>query len=111
VRLPTGVEKLVRFKFTSPQLRAALPGSSKHPKAKAERVSLSLPGPTVADFKEDSITVRLYPGGLVVVLLVDDHECGLSCSHSVSPITRLVVWDWYQSAGLGVSQVVSTADR
>jgi hypothetical protein len=110
VRRPAGVERLVRFKFTSPQLRAGSPGSSKHPKAKAERVMLYLAQPTVADFEQDAIKVRLYPGGLVAVLLVDDHECGLSCSDSASLFTRLVVWDWYQCAGLGVGQVARDND-
>ena len=97
--------KLVRARFMSPSLAGNPDGSSpKHPDAKFERVTIHIADNIPINTDHEPIKMRLYPGGLAAVLLAGGHDCGAKCSDSTLPSTRLVVFDWHRTTGLGVSE-------
>lgn len=76
----------------------------KHPDARTFCISLQIPGSEIADNDLDNITVRLHPGGLVVVLLGGGHRCSVGSPKDASlSSTRVVVFSWHHAKGLGVS--------
>lgn len=96
--------KLVRARFMSPSLAGNPDGSSpKHPDAKFERVTVHVADNIRINTDHEPVKMRLYPGGLTAVLLAGGHDCGAKCSDSTLPSTRLVVFNWHSTTGLGVS--------
>jgi len=97
--------KLVRARFMSASLAGNPDGSSpKHPDAKFERVTVHVADNIRINTDHEPIKMRLYPGGLAAVLLAGAHDCGAKCSDSTLPSTRLVVFNWHNTTGLGVSE-------
>lgn len=76
----------------------------KHPNAKFGRLILSMPGSEFKESELEDVKIRLYPGGLAVVLLGGGHKCSLCGSTEITCLsTRVVVYNWHRGTVLGVS--------
>ena len=74
-----------------------------HPDAKRPDLTIFIPDPGRMDSEIENIKVRLYPGGMAAVLMLGSHDCKTRCAGAS---TRIVVYNWHRSAGLGVSGTV-----
>ena len=74
-----------------------------HPDSKRRDLTIYISDLGRTDSEIENIKVRLYPGGMAAVLMLDSHDCK---TRSAGASTRIVVYNWHRSAGLGVSGTV-----
>jgi hypothetical protein len=73
----------------------------KHPDAVKQTFELYLTDAPTGDSDEIPIKVRLYPGGIMAVL-VGDHACASTCSDERN--MRILFIDWHHGCIIGVSE-------
>jgi hypothetical protein len=94
--------KLFKAKFSSPHPEGDEEVTApKHPDAVEQTFQLYLTDAPSDDSDDIPIKVRLYPGGIMAVL-VGDHACASTCSDERN--MRILIIDWHHTCIIGVSE-------
>jgi hypothetical protein len=107
-------EEAMFMRFGSFTERDEANHSAKHPESVHDRILVIIPDTGSRD--SDGLQpgkLRLYPGGLGIVLSLGEYRCDTTrcegLSSAVKLATRLIVFNWHDSMSLGVSNLQSEA--